>query len=85
MGDPAREGEPRVSIARAAGGVVREERVETSRLSLMQQQGRRHHDLAVTAPGTYRVQCEIDGLALPEAEVEARLRETVEVELKPAP
>jgi hypothetical protein len=40
--------------------------------------------LSITEPGTYRVQCEIDGVLLPEAEVEVRLRQTTEVDLKPA-
>jgi len=44
----------------------------------------RQYDLAVAAPGTYRVLCEVDGVALPEMVVEARLRATIEVDLKPA-
>jgi RNA polymerase sigma-70 factor, ECF subfamily len=66
----------------AAGRPIRDDRIEKSRLALMEQQGLREHDFAVTGPGTYRIRCEIDGIALPEAEVEVRLRETVEVELK---
>jgi protocatechuate 3,4-dioxygenase beta subunit len=69
------------------GAVVSEDRIEKARLQQMEQMfpgARWDQGFAVTANGTYRIRCEIDGVALPEAEVEARLRETVEVDLKPA-
>ncbi len=67
----------------STGGTLCVENLEKARLALLEQ-NRWQYDFAVTANGTYRIQCEIDGVALPEAEVEARLRETAEVDLKPA-
>jgi len=68
----------------ARGAVVREDRIEKWRLVLTERESQRQFDLAVTAPGTYRIRCELDGVPLPEAEVEVRLRQTAVVDLKPA-
>jgi RNA polymerase sigma-70 factor (ECF subfamily) len=66
----------------ARGAVAREDRFDALQFAGIVYMG--HYDMSVTTPGTYRIQCEIDGVALPEAEVEARLRETTEIDLKPA-
>jgi hypothetical protein len=69
----------------ADGTVACECRVGKAHLAAMALAYQRQYDLAVTASGAYRIVCEIDGVSLPEAEVEARLRQTTEVELKSAP
>jgi ribosomal protein S6E (S10) len=71
----------------AQGTVVSEERIDKARLESMALTfpgARFQQTLAVKQPGRYRVHFEVDGVALPEVEVQARLRETVEVDLKPA-
>jgi hypothetical protein len=68
----------------ARGAVVRETRVDKGRLASRALAPERQFDFAVTAAGPYHVHCEIDGIALPDAEVAVRLRQRAEVELKPA-
>jgi len=65
----------------ARGTLVGEHRFEGSELAVLKHL--RQYEMPVTAPGTYRIRCEIDGVAMLETEVEARLRQTVEVTIKP--
>lgn len=63
----------------ARGAVAHEYRAERWQIAPIAHLG--YYELSVTAPGIYRLHCEIDGIALPDAEVKARLRETIEVDL----
>lgn len=82
--EPRAKGSLLLRLIDSRGVVARETRVDKAQLAAFALAYQRQYDFTVIASGTYRVRCEIDGVALPEAEVEARLRETAEVDLKPA-
>ena len=71
-------------IVDPAGDVVSELRMSGPQLRLMDLQygDRWERPIQVPEPGRYRLECEMDGTVVADAEVEARVRESVTVELE---